>query len=97
MIGRFETFTLSLSEITSSWNKIASDELKPYELKGAYVVYLIALYKYENGLTAVNLCEMCNKDKAEVSRAIKILEEKGFSFRNESCIMISITQKEDLP
>ena len=81
MIGRFETFTLSLSEMTSSWNKIASDELKPYGLKGAYVVYLIALYKYEDGLTAVNLCEMCNKDKAEVSRAIKTLEEKGFISR----------------
>ena len=81
MIGRFETFTLSLSEMTTSWNKIASDELKPYGLKGAYVVYLIALYKYEGGLTAVNLCEMCNKDKAEVSRAIKTLEEKGFILR----------------
>ena len=81
MIGRFEIFTLALSEISSSWNKIASDELKPYGLKGAYVVYLIALYKAKEGLTSVNLCEMCNKDKAEVSRAIKFLEEKGFISR----------------
>ena len=81
MVGRFEIFTLALSEILSSWNKIASDELKPYGLKGSYVVYLIALYKATEGLTSVNLCEMCNKDKAEVSRAIKSLEEKGFVVR----------------
>ena len=30
MIGRFEIFTLALSEMTSSWNKIATEELKPY-------------------------------------------------------------------
>ena len=77
MIGRFETFTLALSEITASWNKIAADELKSFGLKGGYVVYLIALYKSEEGLTAANLSEMCNRDKAEVSRAIALMEKKG--------------------
>ncbi len=82
MIGRFEIFTLGLSEITSSWNKIASDELKPFGLKGGYVVYLIALYKTEEGLTAANLCELCNRDKGEVSRAVSALEKKGLVTRH---------------
>jgi len=86
MIGRFEVFTLALSEINSSWNKIAADELKPYGLKGAYVIYLIALYKMKDGLTAANLCEMCNRDKAEVSRAIKVLEDKGFVVRTNTTV-----------
>ena len=81
MVGRFEIFTLGLSEITSSWNKIASDELKPFGLKGTYVIFLIALYKHPEGLTSANLSEMCNRDKAEVSRAIKALEAKGFIVR----------------
>ena len=82
MIGRFETFTLALSEITSSWNKIAAEELTPYGLKGGYVVYLIALFKSTEGLTAANLSEMCNRDKAEVSRAVRALESKGFLKRD---------------
>lgn len=82
MVGRFEIFTLGLSELTSSWNKIATDELKPFGLKGSYVVYLIALYKHPEGLTAANLSEMCNRDKAEVSRAIKAMEQKKIVARD---------------
>lgn len=84
MVGRFEIFTLSLSEISSSWNKIATEELKPFGLKGNYVVYLIALYKTKDGLTSANLSEMCNRDKAEVSRAIKALESKGLVIRENT-------------
>ena len=98
MIGRFEIFTLALSEITSNWNKIATEELKPYGLKGGYIVYLIALFKKTDGLTAANLCEICNKDKAEVSRAIKALEEKNFITRTNTTVSgyranITLTEK----
>lgn len=86
MIGRFEVFTLALSEMTSSWNKIATEELKPYGLKGSCIIYLIALYKIPQGLTAANLCEMCNRDKAEVSRAVKSLEDKGFVVRTNTTV-----------
>ncbi len=86
MIGRFETFTFSLSEIMSSWNKIAAEEMKPFGLKGTYVVYLIALYKNEDGITAANLCELCNKDKAEVSRAINALEAKELIVRENTTV-----------
>ncbi len=77
MIGRFETFTFALSELTASWNKIASEEMKRFDLKGTYVLYLIALYKHPDGLTAARLCELCNRDKAEVSRAVQAMEKKG--------------------
>ncbi len=81
MIGRFEVFSLSLTKIMSDWNRIAAEELKPYDLKGSYVVYLIALYKHPEGLTAANLCELCGKDKAEVSRAISAMEKKNMVSR----------------
>jgi len=86
MVGRFEVFTLGLSEIMSSWNKIAADEMSHFGLKGAYVIYLIALYKHPEGLTSANLSEMCNRDKAEVSRAIKTLEAKGLVERENTTV-----------
>ncbi len=84
MIGRFETFTLALSRLSAYWNKIAGEELAPYGLKGTHIVYLIALYKTDEGLTSAKLCEMCARDKAEVSRAIRIMEEKGLVRRENT-------------
>lgn len=76
MLGRFETFTFAISEISQCWNKIASEEMKAYNLKGAYAIYLVALYRNSEGITAAKLCEMCNKDKAEISRAVSLMEER---------------------
>ena len=86
MVGRFEVFTLALSEIMSSWNKIASEEMKTFGLKGNCVIYLIALYKHPEGLTAVKLCDMCDRDKAEVSRAISSMEKKGLVVRTNTTV-----------
>ncbi len=81
MVKRFEAFTLGLSKLNSGWSKLAAEELKPYGLKGTDAVYLVALYKHKEGLSSVNLCEICNKDKAEVSRAVSALEKKGIVIR----------------
>ncbi len=86
MVGRFEVFTLGLSEIMSSWNKIAADEMSAFGLKGTYVIYLIALYKHPEGLTSANLSEKCNRDKAEVSRAIASFEKKGLVVRTNTTV-----------
>ena len=86
MVGRFEVFTLGLSEIMSSWNKIAADEMSAFGLKGTYVIYLIALYKHPEGLTSANLVEKCNRDKAEVSRAIASFEKKGLIVRENTTV-----------
>ncbi len=83
MIGRFEVFSLGLTQLTSSWNKIATEELKPFGLKGRAAVYMIALYKSEEGLTCTNLSEICHRDKAEASRVISEMEKKGLVERDE--------------
>ena len=77
MVGRFEVFTFALSELTTHWNKIAAEEMKSLGLKGGCILYLIALFKHPDGLTAAQLCEMCNRDKAEVSRAVSAMLSKG--------------------
>ena len=83
MIGRFEKFTYAMTEITRCWNKIAGDEMKKYGLKAPFATYLVTLYRHPEGLTAVKLCEMCAKDKAEISRSAALLIERGFALRED--------------
>ena len=77
MINRFEKFSFAISEIHRFWHKIASDEMKKLGLKGPHVVYLVALKRFSNGVTAAELSEICGRDKSDVSRAIMAMQEKG--------------------
>lgn len=77
MIERFERFSFAISEISKHWHKLAADEMEKYGLKGPHSVYLIAMLRYTNGITAPQLCEVCGKDKADVSRMMSIMEGKG--------------------
>ncbi len=78
MIDRFERFSYCIAEISKYWRKLATEEMEKYGLKGTHSVYLTTLEKYsESGLTATQLCELCARDKADVSRMISIMEEKG--------------------
>ncbi len=72
---RFEHFTLSVFSITRYWNKIATEEMKPYGLRGAYALYLMMLSEHE--MTASRLAETTQRDKADVSRAIAAFQKKG--------------------
>ena len=77
MLNRFARFSLAISEISRCWHKLAAEELTKYELNSPHVVYLITLYQQEDGITAAKLGELCCKDKADVSRMVSILEQKG--------------------
>lgn len=81
MIGRFERFSYAISEISRLWHRIAGEEMGKYGLKGAYSVYFTTLYRYPNGLTAAQLVDLCSRDKADVSRAMSLLESKGLVCR----------------
>ncbi len=82
MISRFEKFSYAIFELSRCWHKIAAEEMKQYDLKGPYAVYFTALYRC-GGITASRLSELCGRDKADVSRAVSVLEKKGF-IRKES-------------
>ena len=77
MISRFEEFMTSLNDINLYWYRIASSEMKKFGLKGNCAIYFIKLYNLEEGATAARLCELCGKNKANVSREIKRLQELG--------------------
>ena len=83
MNDRFETFTVLISSISRSIRRIKSDTMAAYELKSPHVSCLYYLYK-QSGMTAAELCEVCEEDKAAVSRSILFLEQKGYLIRESS-------------
>ena len=50
-----------------------------FHLKGTHALCLYYLYKEET-LTARELCERCEEDKANVSRTIEYLKKNGYIF-----------------
>lgn len=82
MIDRFEQFVSYISAIHRDVQKIERDEMVKYGLKGAYAQYLVAMHRYPHGITAAELCEVCGKDKAAVSRVLSEMEAKGLVVKN---------------
>ncbi|MBR6506941.1 MAG: hypothetical protein IKT37_05010 [Clostridia bacterium] len=78
MIDRFERFTIGVMEIFRYWHKITAGEMEKLGLKGAYCTYFSVLARFEEGVTATQLGELCCKDKADVSRAVSELEKRGY-------------------
>ena len=77
MLKRFERFSLAVAEIYRCWHKLAAEELAKYDLSSAHAVYLHTLYNNPEGITAARLGELSGKNKADVSRMVAILENKG--------------------
>ncbi len=80
MENRFETFTVLISSINRSIRRIKTEEMSEYGLKSPHVSCLYYLYK-KPSITAAELCEVCEEDKAAVSRSILFLEQNGFLLR----------------
>ena len=76
-MSRFEQFSVSIFRITHYWNRIATEEMREHGLKGAYALYLLILETASSDITAAKLCEMTQRDKADVSRAVSLFQEKG--------------------
>ncbi len=82
MLERFERFSFAISQINKHWHKLSAEEMERYGLKGPHCVYLLVLSHHPDGLTAPQLCELCGKDKADVSRMMRILEQKGLVYKD---------------
>ncbi|MBQ4547256.1 MAG: MarR family transcriptional regulator [Oscillospiraceae bacterium] len=98
MISRFEQFSYVISGIHRQIQKIERAEMIKRGYKGAFAQYLATLHRYEEGLTAKELCEICDKDKAAVSRILAEMEEKGLVEREKKVVRtyrskITLTEK----
>lgn len=84
MEARFETFTVLINRISRNIRKIKNQEMADYELRSSHVSCLFFLYACGE-LTATELCERCEDDKATVSRALDFLEQNSYiTCRGES-------------
>lgn len=77
MKDRFKTFTILIYGISRSIRKIKTQEMSDFGLKSPHVSILYYLYK-EDGMTSRELCDVCEEDKAAVSRSIDFLEKNGY-------------------
>ncbi len=77
MIDRFTRFSYAIFEISRCWHKLAAEEMEKEGLRGPYAVYLLAIWRARDGITAAQLSELCGRDKADVSRAVSFMEKKG--------------------
>lgn len=95
MINRFETFTSAISGIHREIQKIERDEMERYGLKGSYTQYLLAIARRPEGITAAKLCELCDKNKAAVSRILTEMESAGLILRSSNPYksLLTLTQK----
>ena len=79
MVERFNKFSYLITEVHRCVRKIENDELEKIGLKGSYAVYFLALANSakSGGLTSAELAKLCGRNKAEVSRAIADMTERG--------------------
>ena len=85
MEERFKTFTVLISKISRNIRKIKTEEMADFNLKSHHVSCLYYLYK-NGSLTAKELCDICEEDKAAISRSILYLEREGYIFCNSDSV-----------
>lgn len=81
MISRYEQFAFAISSIHRCIQKIERDEMEKRGYKGVFAQYLAAMYRHPEGLTSMQLSEICDKDKAAVSRAVGEMIEMKLVYR----------------
>ena len=81
MLERFSRFSYAIFEISRCWHKLAAEEMEKYDLRGPHAIYLVTIWQSREAVTAARLCELCGRDKADVSRAVSLMEQKGLLTR----------------
>ena len=78
MQERFEMFTLLIAKSNRLIKKMKTESVEEFNLKSPHVSVLYYLYKSKNGLTSKEICDVCEEDKALISRSIEYLEKEEF-------------------
>lgn len=83
MITRYELFSSSVSSLSRDIQAIERTEMAKFGLKGPHAQCLLIISQYPEGITAARLCELCEKDKAAISRTVAELEEADMLIRRD--------------
>lgn len=82
MLSRYEQFASAISGIHRCIQKIQREEMERNGYKGVFAQYLTVLCRCPDGLTCAQLSELCDRDKAAVSRTVAEMEEKSLVIRS---------------
>ena len=77
MEERYKIFTLFMINIRRNIHRIQTREMAEFNLKSHHLSCLHYLHK-AGALTAKQLCDICQEDKANISRALDHLEKSGY-------------------
>lgn len=83
MVSKYELFSTCIPSMYHDIQKIERTEMAKFGLKGPHAQCLLAISHYPEGITAARLCEVCEKDKAAISRTLSELEQCGMVRRAE--------------
>ena len=83
MLDRYELLSSSISSMYHDIQKIERVEMAKFGLKGPHAQCMLAMSRFPEGVTSTQLCEICDKDKAAVSRTLGELEQAGMVVRDE--------------
>lgn len=83
MISKYELFSSAIACLYHDVQKIERVEMAKYGLKGPHAQCLLVLSRHKEGITSARLKEICEKDKAAISRTVAELEEAGLLIREE--------------
>ena len=78
MIKRFEAFLTGITVCYKFIQRIKNAEMTEFGLKGIHVSCIFYLNHNPEGLTAAQLCALCEEDKAAISRTVSDLRQKGY-------------------
>ena len=81
--NNFELFSTGVSHLIKNIQSLKSRKMAEYGLKGTTALCLCQIFESENGLCASELSEQGEIDKAQVSRCMSELIDKGFAFRDD--------------
>jgi DNA-binding MarR family transcriptional regulator len=79
MIERFELFSTNITHLYKHLQRIKTISMTEFDLKGNHAMIIFELHHHEGGMTVTELAELCEEDKAAVSRSIAYLNERGFT------------------
>ena len=83
MISKYELFSTAVSCLYRDIQRIERMEMAKFGLKGPHAQCLLAMNRFPQGITSAQLCELCEKDKAAISRTVAELEEAGLITRSD--------------
>ena len=74
----FENFTITILKMNKLVQRIKNFEMREYGLKTIHVMCMYFINIHPDGITASELTKLTIEDKAAISRALKVLKEKGY-------------------